>query len=176
MYSLTSALIVQLFKALEDAPTVALQDTAAPMQAMHACLGAILEAFSVAGTPIQLPPEVTLQSVTTVYATDILNSLDATYGDLAVMQRQACRDAVAYAESVDKVTRLRLSAVVAAACVSCEQLPDKVSSVIQPLMAGLRNIQETSLQKQVCSSVTFLTSNALVAQQSQVCNAVGRVD
>lgn len=141
---------MQLFKALEDAPTVPLQDTAAPMQVMHGCLAQILEAFSVAGSPIQLPPEVSLQSVTTVYATDILNSLDATYGDLAVMQRQACRDAVSHAESVDRACRVRLSAVVAAACVACQQLPEKVSSVIQPLMAGLRSIQEPSLQKQVC--------------------------
>ena len=104
----------------------------------------------------------TLQSVTTVYATDILNNLDSNYGDLAVVQRQACRDAVAYAESVDKVTRLRLTAVVAAACVSCQRLPDKVSTIIQPLMAGLRNIQEKSLQNEVCSAVTFLLIIAAV--------------
>jgi hypothetical protein len=147
--SAMTRLAVQLFKALADSSTVALQETAAPMQALHARLAQVLEAFAAAGTPIQLPPEVTLQCVTTAYAQDILHSLDATYGDIAVVQRQACSDAIAHAENVDKVTRLRLSAVVAAACVSCQRLPEKVSSVIQPLMAGLRNIHETSLQ-QVC--------------------------
>jgi hypothetical protein len=144
-----TSLIVQLFEDLEDSQTVPLRETDAPMTAMHACLAQVLEAFAVAGTPIQLPPNVTLDSVTTVYATEILNSLDATYGDVALMQRRACRDAVARAEAVDKTTRLAMTAVLAAACVSMQRLPDKVNTVIQPLMAGLRNIQEASLQKQV---------------------------
>lgn len=146
---------VQLFKALEESPTLALQDIVGPIQTMHACLGQVLEQFTAAGTPLHLPPEIPLNSVTTTYATEILNGLVG-YGDIAAGQREACRAAIYQVESINSSMRMRLAAVVAAACVACKQLPDKISSVIQPLMAGLRKMPETSLRKQAWSQAAVM--------------------
>ena len=75
---------------------------------------------------------------------------------------------MSHAEAVDKVTRLRLTAVVAAACVACQRLPEKVSTVIQPLMAGLRNIQEGSLQNEVGCCCFVPDALLLVLQQGSI--------
>lgn len=135
--------------ALEQAPTLPMQELARAQQTVQACLALVLEEFRAAGEPLQLPAGVTLAAVSAQYASQILDSIDAAESPLAVTHRFTCRDAVAAFTAQEHSMRLRMSAAVAAACVAWGELPSKVSSLVQPLMAAIRYISEPALQRSV---------------------------
>lgn len=141
--------MLQIFTALEQAPTLPMQELGRAQQTVQGCLALVLEEFRAVGEPLQLPPGVTLAAVSTQYAAQILDSIDAAESPVAFTQRLACRDSIAAFAAQEHSMRLRMAAAVAAACVAWSDLPDKVSSLVQPLMAAVRFVSEPALQRMV---------------------------
>eukprot|EP00892_Ulva_mutabilis_P005302 jgi/Ulvmu1/3143/UM015_0183.1 len=138
-----------VFAALDRAPMMPMQELERAQQAVQGCLARVFEEYRNAGAPLQLPDGFSIASVSVQYAGDILDSLDAAQSPCAESQRLATRDSIAMFLSQEQHMRLRMSASVAAACVAWSDLPEKVNSLVKPLMAALRLVSEPALQKKV---------------------------
>lgn len=140
---------VQVLSALESSPALAMQELARAQQTVQACLAHVLEEFRAAGAPLQLPQGYTVAHVSAQYAGQILDSIDAAESMTAVPQRLACRDSIAAFAAQEHCMRVRLMAAVAAACVAQGDLPEKLNSVVKPLMGAVRQVSEPALQRTV---------------------------
>lgn len=144
---------MQLYEALERAPSSPIQELAAPHSDMIAKLAALLHALSQANTPAAFPPGVALDTIDAAYAMTILEAIGP-----SVPADSAHSVALAFEAANASVTRLteeaaslrcHLSAAIAAGCAAWRELPERVTALVQPLMAGMRHIADRSVQQQV---------------------------
>lgn len=142
--------MLQVFTALEQAPTLPMQELGRAQHAVQASLALVFDEFRSAGAPLQLPDGITLAAVSVQYAAQILDSIDSAQSPIAEAQRLSCRDCITAFSKQENRLRLRMSAAVAAACVAWTHLPDKVNSLVKPLMAAVRFVYEPALQHEVC--------------------------
>jgi TATA-binding protein-associated factor len=151
--SVPAAVHEQLFAALSNAPLVHMQELSTLHSQVIANLASLLNALSEAQTPAQLPLGFSLDSVDASYATTILAAVAP-----AVPDDDSHHVAAAHAAATAAVERLIeeagvlrsvLCAMVAAACAAWRGLPERVTSLVQPLMGGLRRIADSQLHAEV---------------------------
>ena len=145
--------MLQLYEALERAPSLPLQELASPHSDMIAKLAALLHALSRANMPAAFPPGVALDTIDAAYASTILEaigpSVPADDAQGVAPAFEAASVAVSRLTDVAVALRCHLSAAIAAACAAWRELPERVTALVQPLMAGLRNITDRSTQQHV---------------------------
>jgi hypothetical protein len=148
----------QLSAALDVAPNLPLRELTGAHSRMASTLAALFTSLSAAGTPFQLPEGVVLASVDTTYATQVLAAVAP-----AVPQADCHPVARAYAAAEAAITaltdeagllRCKLCATIAAACAVSRPLPARVTSLVQPIMAGLRRLPEACMHEEVWPGLT----------------------
>ena len=144
---------LQLYAALAEAPTVPLSELAAPQHAMATSLAQLFAALATVGTPFQLPEGVSLQTIDAGYARQVLAAVAPAVphkADHPVATVYSDADtAIAALEVESCALRTRMHAAIAAACAAWRALPERVTVLVRPLMAGLRRLPETCMHAEV---------------------------
>jgi Domain of unknown function (DUF3535) len=145
---------MQVFCALQQAQTQPLSELATLQLSMGGQLEHLFACLAAAGSPFHLPEGVVLSSVDAAYARQVLQAVapavPAGKGDhpLAAAFDQA-EQAVAALEAAARPLRRRVCAAVASACIAWQALPERITGLVQPLMAALRHCDEPHLHEQV---------------------------
>jgi hypothetical protein len=146
---------VQLYTALQQAQAAPLAELSTEQGRVIATLKHLLHVLEAGGTPFELPAGVDLHTIDCSYAQQVLQavepSISATDGTqhAAVGALNDAHDAVAALQAKGGALRCRLQATIAAACMAWRVLPEKVTGLIQPLMAALRRVPEASVHQEV---------------------------
>ena len=113
----------------------------------------MLDCLAAAGTAFQLPPGTNVQTVTAAYArqvvTAVASSIPSDDGTPAKRAYDDLQTALKAAENEVHEVRLRNRAVLAAVTAVGQELPQQVTQIVQPLMAGLRHLPEACFHSEV---------------------------